>query len=724
METLEPIVPPPAAPKKVSLFRWVFLTFAVTAMVVGGSGYYFWTQSQGGGPAAATPNGRAPGPAAAKTGDVAQFSSAEDFQAWLAQGGSAPASGNFGVGLMRAGVESGLAVPMAAPSANTKEDLGSAPAAQGMSGTAAPEETQRYSGTNVQVVGIDEPDIVKTDGREIFYSPEQVYWGWGMPVPMPMIRAGAAPAGATASSDLVKPDVIRPPQPRAPGTRTIKAFPPADLKLDGKLDRTGDLLLAGKTLVVLSTDGLHGYDVSVPSEPAEKWAMTLENGHSLLAARLYQDKVYVVVRAGINAVRPCPLIPFNNGDLPIAIPCGAIYHPIMPTPSDTTYSALAIDAATGKVDQSASFVGSWDSSAVYMSEKYLYVTYPERSDAVGFFLGFLQANGDLAPAGVIERLQKLAGYELSDQAKLVELEAILQNWRGSLSDDDQLKLENEMNNRMAAYYKDHQREWQKTGIVRLTVDGLVPAGTGSVPGAPLDQFSLDEYGSYLRVATTTGGRGSFGWRFGFNGAAESVNDVYVLGPDLSPAGSVQDLGRGERIYAVRFIEDRGYVVTFKETDPFFVIDLSDPQRPALKGELKLPGYSAYLHPLAKNEILGIGKADNQVKVSIFDVSDPAAPADQADYTLDEYWSDILNTHHAFLQDAANSVFFLPGSKGGYVFSYAGGQIKMVKAVSGVNAKRALYINDYLYILADDRITVLNEKDWTEANKLELPGWSE
>ena len=91
-------------------------------------------------------------------------------------------------------------------------------------------------------------------------------------------------------------------------------------------------------------------------------------------------------------------------------------------------------------------------------------------------------------------------------------------------------------------------------------------------------------------------------------------------------GSVVDLGQGERIYSVRFIEDKGYVVTFKQVDPFYVLDLSDPMNPEKKGELKIPGYSSYLHPITKDKILGIGEENNKVKISLFDVSDPADPS--------------------------------------------------------------------------------------------------
>jgi uncharacterized secreted protein with C-terminal beta-propeller domain len=179
------------------------------------------------------------------------------------------------------------------------------------------------------------------------------------------------------------------------------------------------------------------------------------------------------------------------------------------------------------------------------------------------------------------------------------------------------------------------------------------------------------------------------------------------------------LGLTEQIYSVRFIEDKGFIVTFRQTDPFYVLDLSNPEKPELKGQLKIPGYSSYLHPITKDKILGIGKEGSNVKISLFDVSDPEKPTEISKYNLDEYWSDILNTHHAFLLDEKHQIFFLPGGRGGYIFSYKGDKLELKRAVSDINAKRAIYINDYLYIIGDNKIVVLNELNWEKINALEF-----
>jgi inhibitor of cysteine peptidase len=162
----------------------------------------------------------------------------------------------------------------------------------------------------------------------------------------------------------------------------------------------------------------------------------------------------------------------------------------------------------------------------------------------------------------------------------------------------------------------------------------------------------------------------------------------------------------------------GYVVTFKETDPLYVLDLSNASAPKVVGELKIPGYSSYLHPLTDTLLVGIGKEDAQVKVSLFDVSNPGQPTEVGKYLLTDYWSQIMSTHHAFLQDAKHHLFFLPGDKGGYVFGYENNTLKLIKAIEGTGIKRALYINDNLYLVADNKMTVVSETDWKTVDTLE------
>ena len=299
----------------------------------------------------------------------------------------------------------------------------------------------------------------------------------------------------------------------------------------------------------------------------------------------------------------------------------------------------------------------------------------------------------------------------------MEMQTLWNKYLSSLDNDERLKTENDLANRSSDYLKEHNRELEKTGIVKIRLDNFTITASGNVPGSPLNQFSLDEYKNHLRIATTVSGQSL--WFIGSIGRGESVSDVYVLDNNLKLKGVVKDLGKTERIYSVRFIENRGYVVTFRQTDPFYVLDLTDPAAPALKGELKILGYSSYLHPLAKDKILGVGQENWQVKISVFDVSSASNPVEAAKYTLDENWSEVLSNSRAYLQDSKHEVFFLPGGKGGYIFSYKNGKLELTKAISGVSVKRALYINDYLYIVSSNNIIVLNELNWEKVNELEL-----
>ncbi|MCL1951455.1 MAG: beta-propeller domain-containing protein [Oscillospiraceae bacterium] len=166
------------------------------------------------------------------------------------------------------------------------------------------------------------------------------------------------------------------------------------------------------------------------------------------------------------------------------------------------------------------------------------------------------------------------------------------------------------------------------------------AGAGEAPGAPLNQFSMDEYKGYFRIATT-GNREEDG---------ETVNFLTVLDGSLKRVGGIENLAPGERIQSARFIGGKGYLVTFRQTDPLFVIDLENPSAPALLGELKLPGFSAYLHPWDATHLVGIGPGgnergtDNSMKLSLFDISDPARPREVDKVIVPNMWSEIQQNH--------------------------------------------------------------------------------
>ncbi len=629
--------------------------------------------------------------------DLARFTDANEFSEWLVDADAKAEQYGYSGGVVRGMpmFEADMGLELSAP---TGMGLGAADEA-GTGGAGV----ERYSETNVQVVGIDEPDILKTDGEELYYSPQSGYY-----FPMPLLE------GDAVSRDFA-PDGLY----RQPTVKAVAAFPPEDMKLDAEIERTGNLLLHDDLLAVLSYDGIYAYDVSDPAQPTESWDYTFEDNNYPVASRMRDGKLYMVLAGGIDRSRPCPYVPVLRAGEEVSVSCDSVWHPIIPVPTDVTYTVLQVDMATGDMEDTVSFVGARSTSTIYMSADNLYVTFVYPPDTFTFMSGFLGANTDIVPAWAVRKIKRVASYDISEEAKLVELRNVLGQWAESVDEDEMLRISNELENRAIIWSQAHSRELQSTGIVRVAVEGLDVNASGEVPGTLLNQFSLDEYGGYLRVATTVGGASGWFWQFGFGNMGESANDVYVLDGSMVTVGSALNLGKDERIYSVRFIGDKGYLVTFRQIDPFYVLDLSDPANPTVKGELKIPGYSSYLHPMPDGSILGVGKEDNQVKISLFDVSNAMAPEETAKYTLNEYWSDILNTHHAFLLDADHEIFFLPGSQGGYVFSYAGNDLRLVKAVSGVTARRALYINDYLYVVGDDEIVVLDMNDWERVNALSI-----
>lgn len=631
---------------------------------------------------------------------LAAFNSEKDFKNYIAKA-EATKTNNYGGGAGSFAIEERATsdVSLGAPMATN----GSAKSMDSSVQAPAPE---RVSGTNVQVLNIDEPDIVKTNGQDIYFSREGYYRG----LVEPMMEIDSAPM-----EKRIAPSMPIAPLPQNE-IQIIKAFPAAELAKIGKIEKNGNLILKDNVLAVFQYNNVYGYDVTVPSTSKQIWQAELKDNSEIIASRLYNDRIYLIARKYINEFRPCPLKPLSINGKEIEIACNNIYHPAAYIPADVTYTVAALNLKTGEIEKNITFIGSASETVVYMSANAIYVTYNYPGDFVKFIYQFLKENENLIPAELLTRINKLQGYDISASAKMSELSDIINKMFSSLDNDERLKIQNELNNKMDAYYKNHRRDLEKTGIVRIATSDLKIEASGEVPGKPLNQFSLDEYNNNLRIAVTIG---ESWWGLGLGGRMETANDVYVLDEKLKIKGEVKDLGLQEKIYSVRFAEDKGYLVTFRQTDPFYVLDLADPAAPQMKGELKIPGFSSYLHPISKDKILGIGQENGQVKVSLFDVSQPVNPVELAKYNLDDYWTEVSNNHHAFLLDAKHEIFFLPGGKGGYVFSYKENKLELVKAISEIQAKRAVYINDSLYIIAQDKITVLDENTWEKTGELEL-----
>src|SRR5690606_17035209 len=209
-----------------------------------------------------------------------------------------------------------------------------------------------------------------------------------------------------------------------------------------------------------------------------------------------------------------------------------------------------------------------------------------------------------------------------------------------------------------------------TEIFKFKLDGTDVEfyRSAQLSGTILNQFSMDEYKGNFRVVMTEGNM--------WDEKTPSKNHLYILNEKMEQVGSVKGLAKGERIYSARFMGDKAYMVTFRETDPLFVIDVADPMKPKVLGELKIPGFSNYLHPLDENHLIGFGyettaKKNPQggepiiltegMKISLFDVSDFANPKEKDTEIIGGRgsYSPIQHDHKSLFQHPQRNLFGVP-----------------------------------------------------------------
>ncbi|MCL2512995.1 MAG: beta-propeller domain-containing protein [Oscillospiraceae bacterium] len=262
--------------------------------------------------------------------------------------------------------------------------------------------------------------------------------------------------------------------------------------------------------------------------------------------------------------------------------------------------------------------------------------------------------------------------------------------------------------------------------------GIESKGYGIVPGEPLNQFSMDEHKGFFRIATT---------EYTYGG---TTNSVFVLDGEFRVTGAVTGLGKNETIQSVRFMGDAGYVVTFMRTDPLYVLDLSDPYNPKTDGELKIPGFSQYLHPIGDGYMLGFGVSGDEngqtdgVKISLFDVKDPKKPRE----------ADKLEINHARITDTSHKAVMSVPSKGLYGFpvslihstNYNYYESLFLQTFTADTEKeklgfsykyapddvynynynlRGTYIGDTVYVVTNNAIAAYNMNDGEKTGSLDL-----
>jgi uncharacterized secreted protein with C-terminal beta-propeller domain len=249
---------------------------------------------------------------------------------------------------------------------------------------------------------------------------------------------------------------------------------------------------------------------------------------------------------------------------------------------------------------------------------------------------------------------------------------------------------------------------EETEIFQFDITSPKPVyvAGGKVPGWLLNQYSLSEHDGVLRVATTN----SAPW----DQTEKSSSSVYSLrrsDGSLNRIGFVGGLGKGERIYAVRFVGPVGFVVTFRQTDPLYTLDLSNPARPTVVGELKIPGYSAYLHPVEGGRLIGVGQdATDQgrvtgTQISLFDVGNLADPRRLDQHKIPRAYSEAENNPHAFLYWPATKLLVVPLNDEALLLRVEGGTLTELNRISHRDGqiRRSLVIGETLWTIAHNSV---------------------
>jgi uncharacterized secreted protein with C-terminal beta-propeller domain len=505
-----------------------------------------------------------------------------------------------------------------------------------------------YSQTNVQVKGVDEADIVKNDNKYIYTLTGNK-----------LVIIDAYPA---EDADILSETEIK-------GT-TRNMFINDDRLIIFTLtnDQTpvfAEYDFAPRPRYTSKTHALI-YDISDRANPTQIKDYNLNGNY--YESRMIGNYVYFIVNENVyyyNNVIDMPVIRESSEKLISP----EIYYFDNP---ENNYNFNTIASFNIKSDDSISaktFMMGY-SNNLYVSRNNIYITYQKNLP----YTYYKEHNEDrfykvvvpLLPLDIQNKINSIRNnIELTSYEKWDTISSILEDMYNTMEEKEKLTLIEKIENAITDYEAKIEAERRKTVIHKIKIDdGYIDYDIkGEVHGYLLNQFSMDEHAGYFRVATTT---------YIYTRRDNTMyNNVYILDENLEQVGKIEDIAPEERIYSTRFLGDRLYMVTFKRVDPLFVIDLSNPSNPEILGELKIPGYSDYLHPYDENHIIGIGKEteSNQwggistkgVKLALFDVSDVTNPTQIDTYEIGQSGTDseALNEHKAFLFDKEKNLLVIP-----------------------------------------------------------------
>jgi uncharacterized secreted protein with C-terminal beta-propeller domain len=499
----------------------------------------------------------------------------------------------------------GSVIPLPAP-----VPIPSAPLASPIA--TVPRQGVDFSGTNVQEEGVDEPDLVKTDGRTLYIVAHGVLSALDVSERRPRLVDSLELDDPGAELLLWKNRLL---------LLSISGYVPQETPAAlPEVDAYGNGL---STLVEV--------DVSDPTRLRTVRTMTIDG--VVLAARLVGGTVRLVTSAQI----PGPL-PFER-------------------PSAWTREAFEATAERNRMVFAESPAADWLPS--YRIERgkggptadrplvqCRHVRRPQAYSGLGMLtVVTLDLGRGLQPVSSTALMTDAGIVYASPESLYVATEA----WSGRMDPTDE----------------DGAPSKATTALHKFDIGNPERAlyrGSGSIEGYLLSQWSLSEHRGVLRVVSTD----APAWWSGEQRESESfLTTLRQRDGALVQAGRVGGLGKGERVYAVRFVGDVGYVVTFREVDPLYTLDLSDPDRPRVLGELKIPGFSSYLHPIGEDLLLGVGQDVTEdgvflgVQLSVFDVSDLRRPTRLHQRTLDGEFSLAEEDHRAFLYWPQRNLVVVP-----------------------------------------------------------------
>jgi uncharacterized secreted protein with C-terminal beta-propeller domain len=509
----------------------------------------------------------------------------------------------------------------------------------------SPQSATQYSQTNVQVKGVDEADIIKNDGKYIYTISENN-----------LIILDAYPAKDAKILSKIK--FNNTPQELFINNNKTIVFTQGNEQIETV---SNDNFIPQKSYQ--SITHIYIYDTSDKENPQliENYKIT----GNYYDSRMIEDNVYIISKNYLNYYRDYIGIPqIYQGNTKIATP--NIYYFDNPFDSYNFHTIASIDLSKTNSDINAKTFMLGQSNTLYVSKNNIYIAY-KKYYSNNKLNTFKEAVLPLLPQETQNKIKPLIeNAKYPSDINWEEITNILQNTYNSMQEKQKEDLIEKIEKSTNEHYEKQASQNQKTQIHKINIeDGKIEYETKSeVNGHLLNQFSLDESDNNLRIATTTS-------YYSREKGRQQYNNVYILDENMKQIGELEELAQDERIYSTRFIGDKLYMVTFKQIDPLFVIDLEDPQNPQVLGELKIPGYSTYLHPYDENHLIGIGHdtkesewggvVNNGVKLSLFDISDFNNPKETDNYIIEGRYTDsiALHEHKAFLFDKDKNLLVMP-----------------------------------------------------------------